>query len=203
VAPTLRLALDVRLPSETQRGENVAEVVTAVAAIVVEFHRGRQLARLLSVSADRDRIATLCHSLHASLDQKRIALELANDGAAALKIDRISVLLAHGTGFRLEAVTSVSELNRRANACRAIEQLVEELRPHGQSLPWTSASASDSVDAAVQVACRSLRESGATRVRIEPLGPQRGVSHAAQGVAVFESFGTESPNSDFDGVAEV
>ncbi|HLQ47188.1 MAG TPA: hypothetical protein VK137_20760, partial [Planctomycetaceae bacterium] len=203
VAPTLRLALDVRLPSETQRGENVAEVVTAVAAIVVEFHRGRQLTRLLSLSADRDRIATLCHSLHTSLDQKRIALELANDGAAALKIDRISVLLTHATGFRLEAVTAVSELNRRANACRAIEQLVEELRPHGQSLPWTSASASDSGDAVTQIACRSLRESGATRVRVEPLGPQPGVWHAAHGVAVFESFGTESPNSDFDGVAEV
>ena len=40
-------------------------------------------------------------------------------------------------------------------------------------------------------------------MRVEPLGPQPGAWEAAHGVAVFELFGTESPNSDFDGVAEV
>ena len=58
VAPSLRLALDVRLPQETQCGENVADVVSAVTAVVVEFHRGRQLARLMSLVNDRDRLAT-------------------------------------------------------------------------------------------------------------------------------------------------
>ncbi len=228
VAPGLQLALDVRLPADAQRGENVAEIVAAVAAIVVEFHRGRQLARLFSLSAERDRVAALCQNLHSSLDRSRIALELANDGAAALRSDRVSVLLPYAGEFRLEAVTAVNELNHRANASRAIEQLVHELRSLGQSLSWTSAFGSPSEDAATQAGWSYLQESGASRVRVEPLTCSRtressdrsltssdrslttsatngrsSVWIGAYGAAVFESFGPEPPNPDFDGVAEL
>ena len=197
VAPSLRLALDVRLPMEAQRGENIADVVAAVAVVVVEFHRGRQLTRMFSLSAERDRVATLCQSLHATLDRQRIALDLANDGATALRLDRVSVLLADESGFRLESATAVQDLNRRANASRAIEQLVFEVRQLGVALPWTSADSS-------HVAARAyLQESGATRVRVEPLGPKPGSWNDACGAVVWESFGSEPLNPDYDGVAEV
>ena len=197
VAPMLRLALDVRLPTAAQRGENIADVVAAVAAVIVEFHRGRQLARMFSLSVERDRVAGLCQTLHATLDRRRIALDLANDGATALRIDRVSVLLADESGFRLESATAVQDLNRRANASRAIEQLVSEVRRQGTSLPWTFANPSH------EASQNYLQESGATRVRVEPLGPKAGSWDSACGAIVLESFGTESLNPDFDGVAEV
>ena len=219
VAPGLRLALDVRLPATALRDEKMAEVVSAVCGIVVEFHRGRQLARVMSLVTDRDRLATLCFSLHTSLDRQRIALELANDGAAALNVDRISVLLLQGELFRLEAATAVCELSRRANASRAIEQLVVEMREIGKSLPWTSKSdavaAPDgsisrdpsvddvSVDAAKLIAQRYLQESGASRVRVEPLGRMPGLWTAANAAVVFESFDADEVTAEFDGIPEV
>lgn len=203
VAPSLRLVVDVRLSPAAQRGENVADVVAAVTAIVVEFHRGRQLARVMSLVTDRDRLALLCYSLHTSLDRQRIALELVNDGTAALGVDRISVLLLRGTQFQLEAATAVSEINRRANASRAIEQLVAEIRVTEKSLPWTTASDDVTDDVATQIARRYLQESGARRVRVEPLGSQPGSWSGVSSVAVFESFGSEVPTPEFDGIPEV
>lgn len=219
VAPGLRLALDVRLSSLAPRDEKVAEVVTAIAGVVIEFHRGRQLARMMSLITERDRLASLCYALHASLDSQRIALELANDGAAALNVDRVSVLLLYGDSFRLEAATAVSEVNRRANASRAIEKLVAELRGVEESLPWISRSSSDETSDAsvaegalvnstisadvVQIAQRYLQESSATRIRVEPLGPLPGLWTAAKAVVVFESFGSDDLKAEFDGIPEV
>lgn len=197
VAPSLRLALDVRLPPAAQRGENIADVVAAVAAIVVEFHRGRQLERMFSLSVERDHVAALCQTLHTTLNRHRIALDLANEGAAALRVDRVSVLLAHESGFRLEAATSVNEINRRANASRAIEQLVFDVRRQGTALPWTSAGEPSDVAQAY------LQESGANRVRVEPLGAKPGVWDEACGAVVLESFSNAPLNPDFDGVTEV
>lgn len=197
VAPALRLAIDVRLPTAAPRGENIAEIVAAVAAVIVEFHRGRQLTRMFSVSVERDRVAGLCQTLHSTLERRRIALDLANDGATALCLDRVSVLLADASGFRLESATAVQELNRRANASRAIEQLVFEVGRQGTSLPWTTA------EQAHEAAQAYLLESGSIRVRVEPLGPKPGSWEGAHGAIVLESFGTESVNPDYDGVAEV
>lgn len=197
VAPSLRLALDVRLPAAAQRGENIADVVAAVAAIVVEFHRGRQLERMFSLSVERDHVATLCQTLHTTLNRRRIALDLANEGAAALRVDRVSVLLAEESGFRLEAATSVNEINRRANASRAIEQLVFDVRRQGTALPWTSAG--EPSDAAKTY----LQESGANRVRVEPLSAQPGSWDGASGAVVLESFSNALLNPDFDSVTEV
>ncbi len=197
VAPSLRLALDVRLPPAAQRGENIADVVAAVAAIVVEFHRGRQLERMFSLSVERDHVAALCQTLHTTLDRRRIALDLANEGAAALRVDRVSVLLADESGFRLEAATSVNEINRRANASRAIEQLVFDVRRQGTALPWTTA------DEAPDAAKAYLQESGANRVRVEPLGAKPGSWDEACGAVVLESFSNAPLHPDFDGVTEV
>lgn len=223
VAPGLRLALDVRLSSLAPRDEKVAEVVTAIAGVVIEFHRGRQLARMMSLITERDRLASLCYALHASLDSQRIALEIANDGAAALNVDRVSVLLLCGDSFRLEAATAVSEVNRRANASRAIEKLVAELRGVEKSLPWTAKSSleptsnasvaegslvNSTKDSAVnadvaQIAQSYLQESSATRIRVEPLGPLPGLWTAANAVVVFESFGSDGVTAEFDGIPEV
>ncbi len=197
VAPSLRLALDVRLSTAAQRGENIADVVAAVAAVIVEFHRGRQLTRMFSLSVERDRVAGLCQALHSTLDRRRIALDLANDGAAALRVDRVSVLLAYESGFRLEAATSVNEINHRANASRAIEQLVFDVRLQGTALSWTSAD--ESSDAAQAY----LQESGANRVRVEPLGVKPGAWGEAYGAVVLESFSNAPLNPDFDGVTEI
>lgn len=197
VAPSLRLVLDVRLPTAAQRGENIADAVAAVATVIVEFHRGRQLTRMFSLAAERDRVAGLCQSLHSTLDRRRIALDLANDGASVLQLDRVSVLLSENSDFRLEAATAVQELNRRANASRAIEQLVSEIRRQGTALPWASG------DQAHEAARAYLQESGATRVRVEPLGPQAGSWERACGAIVFESFGSGSLNPDYDGIAEI
>lgn len=203
VAPSLMLALDVRLPATAQRGENIAEVVTTVAAIVVEFHRGRQLTRLMTWNSERDRIATLCRSLHALLDERQIASELANDGPAVLKVDRVSVLLALGTGFQLEAATSVSELNHRANASRAIETLVNELHAQGNALPWTTLSENKDDEAIAHSVQKYLQESGAKCVRVEPLSEKLGSWEAALGAVVLEQFGVDQAKPADDGIAEL
>lgn len=197
VAPELRLVLDVRRPPAAPPLDNVADIVAAMASILVEFHRGRQLARMFSLLSERDRIAGLSQTLHSTLDRHHIALHLANDGAAALRVDRVSVLLADDSSFRLEAATAVQELNRRANSVRAIEQLVTELRDQKTSLPWTTVAQEHSA------ARNHLQESGATRVRVEPLGPRPNSWDGAHGAIVLEMFGTESHSVEEDHVPEV
>lgn len=199
VAPSLKLAIDVRLPADAQRGENIAEAVTAVAGVVVEFHRGRQLTRLLTLNAERTRVTALCQSLHTSLDKGHIASVLANDGAAVWDVDRVSVLLAQGTGFRLEAATAVHDLNRRANASRALEKLVQTLQAANKPLPWTSAASEHTLSEVT----RYLKESGATAVYVEPLGPTRDNWNSACGALVFEMFGSGPPEESWESLADV
>lgn len=199
IAPALQLALDIRMSVESSRRESLADVVTAVASVFVEFHRGRQLARLSSLIEERSRITAISHSLHGSLFRSRIALELANDGAAALQVDRICVLLSRGGQFELEAATAVGEINPRANACRTLEQLVHELSVQNLTLPWTNAN----LEIDLPIIHSYLAESGVTHLRVEPLGLKPGSWNDAPAVAVFEMFGSEVPQTEFDLVAEV
>ncbi len=204
LASSFRLALDVRLPPSAQRGENVGEFVAAVAAIVAEFHRGRQLARLMSELQDRERVAAVCRELHSSLDRERIAAILAHDGAAAVRVDRLCVLLATGDlqPFRLASATAVTELNPRANDCREIETCVAQLRAKKSQVPWSTAAATDSDpnptrERGSEVIDRLLAETGAKRVRVEPIGPSIGSWDAAVGAILLEQF-TEQPSRDDD-----
>lgn len=196
VASQVRLALDVCLSAIAQRGENIAEVVSAVANALVEFHRIRQLDRLTAQISERDRLSTLCFSLHATLDRQRLAAVLSNDGASTLKVDRISVLLANGAEFRLVAATAVLDINPRANATRSMEQLVSDLHRRDLSLPWTSADTTD------EVVRNYLNDSGAKHLRVEWLKPSLGSTTRTLAAVVFEMFGAPPPNSEWDVIAE-
>lgn len=196
VASQVRLALDVRLSAVAQRGENIADVVSAVAHALVEFHRIRQLDRLTALISERDRLSALCFSLHATLDRQRLAAVLSNDGASALKVDRISVLLANGSEFRLVAATAVPDIHPRANATRSMEQLVGELHRRAEPLPWTMSDTAD------EVVRSYLNDFGAKHLRVEWLKSSPSSTPQTLGAVVLEMFEAPPPNSEWDVIAE-
>jgi len=110
--------------------------------------RGTQ--RLVSIVCEcasdrlkRDRIRTLdqsqarsrqfeyfAHRIHESLDLRRTAYELVNEGRNYLDCDRVSVAVRNWRKYRLLAISGVDTLNQRSNVVRHLEQLASGEIPY-------------------------------------------------------------------------
>ena len=62
--------------------------------------------------------------VHSSLETRRVAFTLANEGRALIGCDRTSVALVHGRKARLLSISGVDTLNRRAASVRDLESLI-------------------------------------------------------------------------------
>jgi Biotin-lipoyl like/GAF domain len=83
--------------------------------------RSGELVASSLVSPDR-------HSLrlfHRDLDVSKTAYRIANESRRILGCDRVSVLTQHGSRWRVAAVSGVAVVDRRSNAVRSLEHLVD------------------------------------------------------------------------------
>ena len=93
----------------------------AVAEILADFDRNRQLNRLQHQDAESGRNEQFYRQIHATLDRRAISFHIANDGRRLLGCDRVSVLRIKGSHCQLLAASGVDIIDRRSNAARKLE----------------------------------------------------------------------------------
>jgi multidrug efflux pump subunit AcrA (membrane-fusion protein) len=72
--------------------------------------------------------------VHQGLDPRTTAYTIANDGRRLIGCDRVSVLLARGRRWRVEATSGVDRVETRAAHVRLMESLVEVVAAAGEPL---------------------------------------------------------------------
>jgi multidrug efflux pump subunit AcrA (membrane-fusion protein) len=72
--------------------------------------------------------------VHQGLDPRTTAYTIANDGRRLIGCDRVSVLLARGRGWRVEATSGVDRVETRAAHVRLMESLVDVVAKAGEPL---------------------------------------------------------------------
>jgi len=121
------------------------EVVTEFAA---EFHRNCQLRQFKQIARDCSRFDQFTRQIHASLDLRKTAYAIVNEGRRLLECDRVSLCVRRGRSFRLMAVSGVQAPNRRAELTRRMEKLCEAATrqrvPGGGEPLWYPAGKRDS-----------------------------------------------------------
>jgi multidrug efflux pump subunit AcrA (membrane-fusion protein) len=91
-------------------------------------HPARESKRRVSISSTESFI----HSLHQSLDLKDNAKAIANETRRFLDCDRVTVVESRGKRCRTLAISGQPSVNRRSNAVRQIEKVVNRVLPTRQ-----------------------------------------------------------------------
>ncbi|MEX0718853.1 MAG: efflux RND transporter periplasmic adaptor subunit [Planctomycetaceae bacterium] len=118
------------------------ELLDSVAEIAADQHRRRRLDELQDRERRWERFRAFSERVHASLDVRRTAFEIANEGRGVLDCDRLSVLVGDRGGCRVRAISGVHTVARRSNAVRLLERLVRAVlradRPLHHAGDWSA-----------------------------------------------------------------
>lgn len=130
----------------SQRG--YLRFLTIVAELVSDFHRNRLLRELRHRTARLGRFSQFVERIHASLDLKTTAYQIANEGRPVVGCDRLSMAVVRGSRCRLLSVSGVDTINRRANVVRHLERLCAAVVAVGEPFwhPRSSAEAPPEIE---------------------------------------------------------
>jgi len=123
------------------------EFLSAMAEIASGFEQQRQLRYLQERQQLWHGFAEFVAQIHARLDLDHTAYAIANEGRRLWGCDRASVVVARGRDCRLQAVSGVDQIDRRAEETRRLQQLARTVVRSGSSL-WHDATGDDLHDAA-------------------------------------------------------
>lgn len=115
----------------------------STAQLAADFVRNSRLRDLKKQADVATRFELFTQEIHTSLNVRRTAMMLANEGRNVIGCDRVSVALSHGRRFRMLAVSGVDSINRRANLIRAAEELMQRTARTGHEF-WYRDGQSDS-----------------------------------------------------------
>jgi multidrug efflux pump subunit AcrA (membrane-fusion protein) len=161
------------------------------------FLKNRRLRHLHDRQALWEQLEEFTRTVHASLDLRETAAVIANEGRRLIGCDRVSVVLTRGRRCRVEAVSGLDSLDRRAAQVRALARLAEKTVAAGEPVFYTG----DDSELPPQLE-RSLHEyldsAHAASLAIIPLAPpeeepREGVRRRARrapvlGALVIEQF---------------
>jgi multidrug resistance efflux pump len=168
------------------------ELLEALCGLAAEYHRRERLRALEQALARQELFARFTESIHQTLDPNAMAFAVANEGRLYIGCDRLSVLLRHGRGYRVAAVSGIDVVDRRATVAALMPPLAKAVAATRQPF-W---SAGPGVTLAPQIA-RPLQEfldaSGSREVGVLPLCDPAADSRNAfagspPGVLLVESF---------------
>ena len=147
------------------------QLLDAVAEVVNDFHRNRELGQLRLQAKERSQYDRFALRAHRSLDVAQTAFLIANEGRALVGCDRLSVLTVSGRSCKTIAVSGVDSHDRRSKLVRTLEQLVARLAAIGEPL-WYGERAADMPDEVERPLQAYLDESHARVLAVVPLrGP--------------------------------
>ena len=115
---TLAVVEIYQRPSELPTApEGYLRFLAAVCELAADYERGRQITQLREQAGAGLEIDRFSQAVHASLNVRRVAYTIANDGRVLAGCDRLSVALARGRRCRLMSISGVDRLNPCAPAC--------------------------------------------------------------------------------------
>src|SRR5262249_48020855 len=132
-------------PSELPTApEGYLRFLVAVCELAADYERQRQFEQLRQQAGAEIEFDRFSQAVHNSLNVRRVAYTIANDGRLLAGCDRLSVALARGRRCRLVSISGVDQLNPRALGVRRLEQLIQAVvtideplvyPDHGSQLP--------------------------------------------------------------------
>lgn len=120
------LEVELRAAASPDARQGALRLLSTFAQIAADAQRNRDRITWKQQAAACDELETLVAALHAARDLKPAAYALANEGRRWVGCDRVSVLTFDGARCRAEAVSGVDTIDRRADAVRLLERLVEQ-----------------------------------------------------------------------------
>ena len=121
--------------SETAR-EGLAKFLEQLSGYATAFLKkqgGEEKSRLLG------QVELFNREVHKSLQASKVAYCAANEGRLILEVDRLSVLMKRGERWKVEAVSGVASVERRAESVKRAEKLVRCVLATGEGLIYEGA----------------------------------------------------------------
>jgi len=115
-------------------GRGYLQLLRVVSDLVGDFHRNRQLRGFRRQAQQLGQFDQFVKRIHASLDLKTTAYEIANEGRRLIGCDRLSVAIRRGSKYRIAAVSGVETFHRRGNVVRQLERLCQAVTGTGEPL---------------------------------------------------------------------
>ncbi len=163
------------------------EFLEVVAEFAAEFHRNCRLRQFKQIARDFSRFDQFTRQIHASLDLRKTAYAIVNEGRRLLECDRVSLCVRRGRSFRLTAVSGVEAPNRRAELTRRMEKLCEAAARGGEPL-WYPTETSELPPPLEKPLNDYLDESHVRSLGVLPLAPEGSTSESPAAVLVVEKF---------------
>ncbi len=167
-APAGLIELFQRAGGGPQIEQGYLRFLEVIGEIVAEFHRNCQLRQFKQIAHDWAQFDQFARQVYASLDLRRTAFTIVNEGRRFLECDRVSLLVRRGRHYRLVAVSGVEKPNQRAELTRRMERLCGAAAKVGEPL-WFPAANSDVAPELERLLSEYLDESHARSLVVVPL----------------------------------
>ena len=122
VAGVIELIQRRDLDADAVRGN--IRFLKLVSQIASDYLARRDLRFLRGSNAFSAKLFAFSQGLQQTLDSTKVAFELTNTGRQLVGCDRVSVAMKRWNGFRLISISGVDRIDRRSNAVRSLERLL-------------------------------------------------------------------------------
>lgn len=119
----------------TQRG--YLRFLIQMSDLACDYLKNRRLRQLEETQLLWRQLEQFVQSIHASLDVQPTSFALVNEGRRLIGCDRVSLALSHGRRCRIEAVSGLDSLDRRATQVKQLAALAQAVLQTGEPL-WYS-----------------------------------------------------------------
>jgi multidrug efflux pump subunit AcrA (membrane-fusion protein) len=109
--------------ASTEVENGCLKLLEAIGELVADYHRNGQIRELRERLQSAARLEHFSQAIHAQLDLQSTAYAIVNEGRQLLGCDRLSLLIARGSRFRLAAVSGVDTIHPRAKVMELLEKL--------------------------------------------------------------------------------
>ena len=170
----------------TQRG--YLRFLVQMCDVACDYLKNRKLRQLTDNQSLWQQLEQLVQALHRSLDVQQTAYAVVNEGRRMIGCDRVSLALVYGGHCRVEAVSGLDSIDRRASEVQRLAKLAEAVLRTNEPL-WSEAGQAD-LPAQIEAPLHAyVDQSHARLVAVLPLMKQvEGASPAPIGALIVEQL---------------
>jgi hypothetical protein len=182
-----------------QRGSTSAAAIRGnrrliglVCELASDHLRRRELRQLRDERQRSAQLQDFTRRIHATLDLKAVAYEIANGGSQFIGCDRLSVAIRKGRRQVLTAMSSLDTINRRSNVVRGLEKLASRVAKAGETVWYDGESNDDLPPQIVDILRQYSDEAHPRMIGVIPLqlpeSDERRTRPAVLGTLIVEQF---------------
>jgi hypothetical protein len=153
----------------TQRG--YLRFLVQMCDVACDYLKSRRLKQLAENQDLYQQLETLLSALHRSLDVKTTAYSVVNEGRRTIGCDRVSLALVYGGRCRIEAVSGLDSIDRRASEVQRLAALAQAVLRTGEPL-WSDAGQEELPPQIQRPLSAYIDQSHARLVAVLPLVPE-------------------------------